>query len=189
MKWNTASYLASAKWMTAIIAATWLGFPVAVQAMAVMMGIDFATGLVKGIATKTLDSDISIRGLIKKFATACAVLIVHLLDGYILPLLGFSPMELGLEKVFAVYIIFNEVLSIIENLAESGVSFPSVVISVLATAKKSVAAPATQQQVDDLIGNHILDSITTEHSRTTNDKTATTTASVPPPSPPDPPKP
>ena len=47
MKWNTASYLASAKWLTAIIAATWLGFPVAVQAIVIMMGIDFATGLIK----------------------------------------------------------------------------------------------------------------------------------------------
>ena len=189
MKWNTASYLASAKWLTAIIAATWLGFPVAVQAMVIMMGIDFATGLIKGISTKTIDSDISIKGLLKKIATCAAILIIHLLDGYILPLLGVNAMEIGLEKVFAIYICFNEVLSIIENLAESGVSFPSVVISVLATAKKSVAAPATQAQVDDLIGNHILDSITTEHKTTTTDKTTTTTATSPNQPPPPPTKP
>ena len=152
MKWDTASMLAGTKWITAIVAAYWLAFPLAIQALVIMMGLDFATGLIKGATEKALNSDISIRGLAKKMAMLCAVLVIHLLDGYVFPLFGFTSMELGLEKIFAVYLSFNELLSVIENLVASGVEFPAVVISVLATAKKSVASTATQQQLDDLIG-------------------------------------
>lgn len=89
-----------------------------------------------------------------------AVLFVHLLDGILPGLVGVGIGDLGLEKIFAVYLAFNEAILIIENLVASGVSFPSVIIEMLVKVKGKMPQAATQEEIDALSGNTTKMSVT-----------------------------
>jgi toxin secretion/phage lysis holin len=134
----------------AIIVTAWLGFPAAIRIMVMLMGLDMATGIMSAAIEGRVSSEISIRGLVKKISIAVAVLFVHLLDGMLLPMFGIPMEELGLEKIFAIYIAFSEAISIIENLAKCGVPFPMPVVKALSQIKEHVPRPATQAEIDAL---------------------------------------
>lgn len=142
--------MAAAKASAAIVVTLWVGFPAAIRLMVMLMGIDMMTGIISAAREGKVSSELSIRGLMKKVAIAIAVLFVHLLDGMILPMFGIPIEELGLEKIFALYISFSEAISIIENLAKCGVPFPLPIVKALSQIKEHVPRPATPSELEAL---------------------------------------
>lgn len=150
---NQDAMITGAKWVMASIVGLWAGFPLAIHALLIFMGMDFVTGLIRAGFQGQLSSDASVRGLLKKAAMLVAVLFIHLLDGFVPQLLGMGQKELGLENIFAVYLIFTEIISIVENLDASGVRFPSPVIAALSKVKKLTPAAATEEEIRELTGD------------------------------------
>lgn len=165
--------MTAAKASAAIVVTVWLGFPAAIRVMVMLMGIDMATGIMSAAMEGRVSSEISIKGLMKKVAIAIAVLFVHLLDGMILPMFGIPIEELGLEKIFAIYISFSEAISIVENLAKCGVPFPLPIVKALSQIKEHVPRPATQSELEAL-------GTTTTTATTVATVVATTVTTTPP---------
>jgi toxin secretion/phage lysis holin len=135
--------------MAAIIMGAWMNFPVSIQFFAACIGLDLLTGLLRSGIQGKLSSAIGTKGILRKVALIFALLLMHLLDG-VLPMFGMVPMELGLEKIFALYLSFTEILSIVENLHESGVQFPVFVVTALQKAKTVTGGAATREQLNQL---------------------------------------
>lgn len=108
----------------------------ALDILAVMMAVDYATGLMVAIAgrsTKTerggLSSKAGFIGLMKKGFIMLIVLVATLLDRAI----GNSAMVFQTATVF--YYISNEGLSILENADQMGIPFPDFVRDKLESMK------------------------------------------------------
>lgn len=93
------------------VIAGWLGGWDALLKTIVFLAItDYATGLIKGIYTKTLSSEIGFKGLLKKIVMfiviAVAFCIQELLNGAV-----------ALREIVIMFYICNEALSLLENAA------------------------------------------------------------------------
>ena len=87
------------------------------------MVTDFVTGLMCGAYTKTLSSDVCIKGLMKKLIILVYVMIGHHVD----VLLGVDYVRTGVCYMYAI----GEVLSIIENGVTLGVPIPEPIVKAL----------------------------------------------------------
>lgn len=87
------------------------GFDAILKALAVLVILDYITGVIKGIYTKTVSSDTGFKGLLKKIlifiVVAVAVIIQHLVDDAV-----------PLREITIMFFICNEGISILENAAE-----------------------------------------------------------------------
>lgn len=81
-----------------------------IRTLVVLMVIDYISGVIKGIYTKTLSSDIGFNGLLKKIA----VLIVVALANVIQELTG---NNIAIREIVIMFYIANEGISILENAA------------------------------------------------------------------------
>ena len=85
-------------------------FDVVMVTLLVLMGVDYATGIIKAIYNKELSSYIGWKGLLKKVMTLCVVAlsntIEHLLGGGV-----------AIRDIVIMFYAANEGLSIIENAA------------------------------------------------------------------------
>ena len=95
------------------------------------IAIDYITGLMVGIVTKTLNSSTGFKGLAKKVFILLLVLIANILDVHIM---GGSGVVRGV--VIAFYIA-NEGISILENAGKLGVPYPQKLKEVLEQLKES----------------------------------------------------
>lgn len=89
----------------------WLGgWDVMLKTIVFLAVVDYTTGLIKGIYTKTLSSEIGFKGLLKKIVMfiliAVAFAIQQLLGG-----------RIPLREVVIMFYIANEGLSLLENAA------------------------------------------------------------------------
>lgn len=80
--------------------------------------IDYITGVMRGYVTKTLSSKIGSRGLVKKGSIFLVLIMAVSLD----KLLGDKTL---LRTMVAYFYIFNEGISLLENLSQIGVPIPS----------------------------------------------------------------
>ena len=82
-----------------------------IKSLLVLVVLDYATGFIKGIYTKTLSSDIGFKGLLKKFlifiVVSASVIIQRLINDAI-----------PLREVVIMFFICNEGISLLENAAE-----------------------------------------------------------------------
>ena len=101
------------------------------MALLVFIAIDYITGLMVGIVTKTLNSSTGFKGLAKKVFILLLVLIANILDVYIM---GGSGVVRGV--VIAFYIA-NEGISILENAGKLGVPYPQSLKDILEQLKES----------------------------------------------------
>ena len=100
-------------------------------ALLIFISIDYITGLMVGISTKTLNSSTGFKGLAKKVFILLLVLIANILDVHIM---GGSGVVRGV--VIAFYIA-NEGISILENAGKLGVPYPQKLKEVLEQLKES----------------------------------------------------
>ena len=90
----------------------------AMIALLAFIAIDYITGLMVGISTKSLNSAVGFKGLAKKVFILLLVLIANVLDIHVM---GGAGVVRGL--VIAFYMA-NEGLSILENAGKLGVPYP-----------------------------------------------------------------
>ena len=105
------------------------GFDVAIQCLLIAIVIDYVSGLIKAFVTKTLSSQIGLKGILKKVAILLVVMLAVLIDR----VTGESGM---IRTLVIYYFVANEGLSITENLAQSGVPMPKVIKDALKALKK-----------------------------------------------------
>lgn len=112
-------------------ALVWLfgGIDVAMQCLLVAIALDYISGLIKAFTTRTLDSKIGFRGLVKKVGLLCIVALSVLLDR----ITGESG---AIRTLVIYYFVANEGLSIIENLSIAGLPIPSSIKKALRALKK-----------------------------------------------------
>ncbi|MGB2993067.1 MAG: phage holin family protein [Paenisporosarcina sp.] len=97
------------------------GWQLLLTILVVFMVIDIATGLIKALINRKLNSKIGYRGFLKKAAIMLVVILANWLD-----MLTIS--EVPVFKTIAIYFYIGmEGLSILENLKQIGVPIPRVI--------------------------------------------------------------
>ncbi|MEG0165944.1 phage holin family protein [Anaerorhabdus sp.] len=99
---------------------TWLfgTWDTALYVLAAFMILDYITGLLKGYHTKTLSSDVGVKGLTKKFMILIVIIVAVLLD----KLMGMD--NWFFRTLVCYFYIANEGLSILENATVLGLPLP-----------------------------------------------------------------
>lgn len=108
--------------------------------IAVML-IDYGTGMAEAYINKTLNSRIGVKGILKKLGyvvLVCVGGVVDYLIGAGLATAGveFSSYYFGL--IIAVWLIINELISILENLTEIGTPIPKFLVNIVHRLKNTV---------------------------------------------------
>ncbi len=98
-------------------------------AMIALMALDYITGIICAVSTKTLSSETGFRGLVKKLVILVIIAVGHLVDAYII--------GTGSAFMTAVILFFaaNEGISILENAALLGLPVPEKLRNVLEQLK------------------------------------------------------
>lgn len=86
----------------------------------VLMILDYLTGIGRANATKTLNSSRGFNGMGRKTKILVAVIVGSILDSYC----GFTGSPLNFRNYIILAYSYNEVISILENLRQSGVWIP-----------------------------------------------------------------
>lgn len=109
--------------------------------VAVML-IDWITGLVGASTTGKLSSRVGVIGIVKKVCYLALVAVGMVVDYLILSALVSIGISLQINYCFGmiitVWLIINELISILENLGEMGVPLPSFLTSMIKTLKSKV---------------------------------------------------
>jgi len=97
------------------------GWQLLLTILVVFMVIDIATGLIKALIKRKLNSKIGYKGFLKKAAIMLVIILANWLD-----MLTIS--EVPVFKTIAIYFYIGmEGLSILENLSQIGVPIPRVI--------------------------------------------------------------
>ena len=105
------------------------GLDIALKSLLIVIIIDYLTGIASAIYNKKLSSRVGFKGLIKKFCYLLIVALAVVIDN----LTGQS----GVIRTLVIYfLVSNDGISIIENMAELGIKLPSKLIDVLEQLKK-----------------------------------------------------
>ena len=108
--------------------------------IAVML-IDYGTGMAEAYINKTLNSRIGVKGILKKIGYLVLVCVGGVVDyligaGLATARIEFSSYYFGL--IVAVWLIINELISILENLSELGTPIPKFLVNVVHRLKNTV---------------------------------------------------
>ena len=95
-------------------------FTEAMYLLATVMMLDFATGTLKGIYQKKLNSSVSRNGVIRKIGMIMGVAIMFMIDKHVGTGVLFRDLAVNM-------FIVTELISNLENLAEIGVIMPTFV--------------------------------------------------------------
>lgn len=115
---------------------------VPIVVMLVIMIIDYITGLAGAYVTNKINSRIGIIGIIKKVAYLGLVAVGMTADYIIytaLSEIGIT-IQLGycVGMVIVIWLIINELISVLENLAEIGVPLPNFITKIVNHLKNTV---------------------------------------------------
>lgn len=100
-------------------------------ALIVCVCMDYITGVIAAIVTKTISSEIGFVGIAKKIFIFVIVAIAHILDAYVLQ------DENGLIRdIIIAFYISNESISMIENAVKMGLPVPQKIVNLLEQLKK-----------------------------------------------------
>lgn len=109
----------------------WLfgGLDIAMQCLLIAIAIDYISGLIKAYNTRTLDSKIGFKGILKKVGILCIVCLAVVVDH----ITGESG---AIRTLVIYYFVANEGLSILENLSIAGLPIPQSIKKALQALKK-----------------------------------------------------
>lgn len=120
-----------------------LALPVAV--LFVAMIFDYMTGIFHAYISGTLSSKTGFRGILKKlcymFAVSCGVIVDYVCSSAILRL-GAGTEVTFFGTLVTVWLILNEVVSILENLSQIGVPLPSFLGKIAEKLKANIETDA-----------------------------------------------
>lgn len=104
--------------------------------------MDYITGVIKSKINKKENSVDGLKGVLKKLAYWIMILLAFGLSGIFMELGSLLNVNLAFTTVIGWFVlaslIINEVRSILENLVESGVAIPAILIKGLKVAEKLV---------------------------------------------------
>ena len=120
--------------------------------VAVML-IDWITGLAGASATGKLSSRVGVIGIVKKVCYLALVAVGMVVDYLITSALVSIGISLQINYCFGmiitVWLIINELISILENLGEMGVPLPSFLTSMIKTLKSKVEEQGRHYHKED----------------------------------------
>lgn len=146
--------------MTAILAAAvgalcsyWTALVVPLAVLLAVMVADYVSGMAKAWTTGTLCSKIGLRGILKKLGYLVLVGAAGVMDWLVRYGLDQVGVEVHFEFLMAamviVWLIINELLSILENVAALGGPVPGFLQKLLARLKASVERKAGEDKDAD----------------------------------------
>lgn len=108
------------------------------------VALDYVTGVAAAAYLKELSSGTGLRGIIKKVGE-CAVIAVALLSDEVAvqagTRLGIAISTGGtITAIVTIWLILNELISILENLAKMGIALPPFLVSAIKLLKKRTEA-------------------------------------------------
>lgn len=124
--------------------AAWLGvLAIPVLVLVITNIIDYVTGLAASkYRNEEINSYKSFRGIVKKVSMWLLIVVGALLDWLIISTghsVGISlPIDFIIAIVVAVWLIVNEIISILENMLDIGVSIPPFLLPLVKNIKKQV---------------------------------------------------
>ena len=117
-----------------------------VLVLILVMIIDYITGLAGAYITKQLNSRIGIVGIIKKVGYLGLVAVGMVADYIIYSALLQIGVEIALGycvgMIITIWLIINELISILENLAEIGVPLPTFITKLINRLKSTIESKA-----------------------------------------------
>ncbi len=135
------------KWMaagvTAAAAGSSLGARTVLVGLVVLMAIDWITGFNAAYIRGEVSSEVGRKGLVAKGQILLLILAIHVVE----KLAGY---EMQLELFGAGGFCVNEAISIVENVARSGVWIPGSLVRALVKVKQLSPRGATRAELDQL---------------------------------------
>lgn len=152
------------KGLQAIISAALAAFAVYMGALAVpiivlmvMMIIDYLSGMSVAWSEGTLSSKVGAKGIAKKVGYIALIVVAMGVDYLIYSGIAAANIEVGYNMWFgllvAVWLIINEMISILENLSKVGVPVPKFLITVIEKLKISTEKKTEREEKKDEKGN------------------------------------
>ena len=106
------------------------GWDAAIGILIILMVLDYITGVLNGYLTKTLNSEVGFKGLLKKFLILVVMIIAVMLDRL---------MNTGnwiFRTLVCYFYIANEGISLLENISLMGVPIPDKIKDALEQLNK-----------------------------------------------------
>ena len=103
------------------------GLDLAFKTLAIIMVLDYITGVISAIYNKKVNSKIGFKGILKKMLYLIAIIVASLLDN----LLG----QQVIRYVVIYFFVANDGISILENIAKCNVKLPQKLIDSLEQLK------------------------------------------------------
>lgn len=152
------------KGLQAIMSAALATFAVYMGALAVpiivlmvMMIIDYLSGMSVAWSEGTLSSKVGAKGIVKKVGYMALIVVAMGVDYLIYSGIAAVDINVGYNMWFgllvAVWLIINEMISILENLSKVGVPVPKFLITIIEKLKISTEKRTEREEKKDEKGN------------------------------------
>lgn len=119
----------------------------------VVMIIDYLSGMAQAYVSHTLNSRIGVIGILKKvgyLATVAVAVIADYIISEALTLLGTDiKLSYYIGLVVTIWFIINELISILENLAEIGTPIPKFLTKIIKRLKVTVEKKTDTEESED----------------------------------------
>ncbi|MBR1481501.1 MAG: phage holin family protein [Ruminococcus sp.] len=103
--------------------------------LAAVMLLDYATGMAAAWSTKTLNSRVGVTGILKKVGYLALVAVGMVVDYLLTAALRRTGIAIEMNYCFGlmitVWLIINELLSILENLGKQGIPLPEFLLKAI----------------------------------------------------------
>lgn len=120
--------------------------------VAVML-VDYVTGMASAAYTKKLNSRVGVLGIVKKAGYLALVAVGMTVDYLIVSALVSIGINLQINYCFGmiitIWLIINELISILENLGEMNVPLPQFLVNIIKSLKNRVEDTANGKQHSD----------------------------------------
>lgn len=122
---------------------------VPVLVLLVFMILDYATGMVRAWRARELSSKIGVDGIVKKVGYMVLVVVAmgvdYLVYNGLVAVNITVPYNLWFGLIVTIWLIINEMISILENLSDIGVPIPSFFKKIVKRLKKTVDKEGERQ--------------------------------------------
>ena len=140
MKENTFKALISAAGGALLAYFKIMAVPIAI--LLIVMVADYLSGMTKAWMTAELSSQIGLKGIVKKLCYMLVVVTAACVDWLVIEGLAMIGLSIGKTYYFGVmvciWLIINELISILENLDAIGVPLPRFLVTMVKRLKKQV---------------------------------------------------
>lgn len=110
--------------------------------LAAVMIIDYATGIASAWSCRELSSRVGVKGIVKKVAylalVAVGMVVDYLISSALLHVGAELPFNYCFGMMIAVWLIVNELLSILENLGRLGIPLPEFLVKAVERLRDGV---------------------------------------------------